>query len=146
MGYALLVAMAKKGERGLRDKMGDWWKGKRDSHMAILSTIFTASCVMIVASLAQFLFLQDVEGFENYTGPAWAVMALGAIIVIFIGPEFFHYLGQRATLLDALKLDSRSEMSKIRGEAEEAARLLGNSAQERLNEHLSSLGLKKMRR
>lgn len=138
--------MAKKGERGLRAKMTEWWNGKRDSHMAILSTVFTASCVMMVAALAQFLFLQDVEGFENYTGPAWIMMALGALIAIFIGPEFFHYLGQRTILLDALNLDSRSEMSKVRGEAEQAARLLGNGAQERLNEHLTSLGLKKMRR
>ncbi len=138
--------MAKKNSGGLREKMNKWWETKRDSHLAILTTIFTASCVLIVSAMAQFLFLQDVEGFQGYTGAAWIMIAVGSIIAIFIGPEFFHYHGQRAVLMDSLKLDSRSEMEKVRGDAEAAARLLGTGAKERLNEHLSSLGLKKMRR
>ena len=138
--------MAGKGKKGLMAKFSKWWEGKRDKHLAILSTLFAASVGLIVASLAQFLFLQEVEGFEDYTGPAWVILLIGSIVAIVIGPEFFHYIGQRSVLLEAFAIDSRSELGKMRGEAESAARLLGSSAEERLNEHLTSLGLKKMRR
>ena len=138
--------MAKSGGKGLRKNATDWWAGKRDSHLVILSTIFAACCVLLVAALAQFLFLQDVEGFADYTGPAWVILVIASLVAIFIGPEFFHYVAQRGILMEALALDSRSEIRKVRAEAETAARLLGSGAEERLNQHLSSLGLKKMRR
>ncbi len=144
--YGYMVSMAKRGKEGLRKRAADWWDGKRDSHLAILSTVFAACCVLLVAALAQFLFLQDVEGFADYTGPAWIILVITSLIAIFIGPEFFHYIAQRGILMDALKMDSRSEISKVRAEVESAARLLGSGAEERLNEHFSSLGLKKIRR
>ncbi len=85
MPYGYRVAMAKSDRKGLRKKAADWWAGKRDSHLAILSTIFAACCVLLVAALAQFLFLQDVEGFADYTGPAWVILVIASLIAIFIG-------------------------------------------------------------
>jgi len=49
-------------------------------------------------------------------------------------------------LNDVLATTARSEVSRRRSEAQEAARLLGTKHMERLNEHLIEVGLKRAKK
>lgn len=135
--------MAKK--KSSAGRLTKWWDARRDNHLRILSTAFASLMLLISICLYQILLLQDGE-WGDYTGFSWGILVVASGFAIWIGPEFFHYIGQRTYLLDALTIESRSEFEKVRAEAEDAARTLGSSAEATLNEHLSSIGLKKMRR
>jgi fatty-acid desaturase len=126
-------------------RLTNWWDAKRDKHLRILSTAFASLMLLISICLYQILLLQEGE-WADYTGYSWGGLVIASGFAIWIGPEFFHYIGQRSYLLDVLTIESRSEFEKVRSEAEDAARTLGSPAKEKLNEHLNSLGLKKMRR
>ena len=126
-------------------RLTKWWEAKRDNHLRILSTAFASLMLLICICLYQILMLQEGE-WADYTGYSWGILVVASGFAIWIGPEFFHYFGQRSYLLDVLAIESRSEFEKVRGDAEDAARTLGSAAQEQLNKHLTSLGLRKMRR
>ena len=70
---------------------------------------------------------------EEYMIPfSWACLILGGAVAFYAGPEFQHYMGQRAVIEDILSLDSRPEILRRRKEAEDAADILGRSYQSRL--------------
>lgn len=123
-----------------------WWQGKRDKHLQILSAIFLGAIAMILSSLVQLILLRQDAAWADYTTMAWILLALASLIAIWVGPEFVHYIGQYNLLNEVLELDSRSEVSRRRQEAEAAAKILGSQHTARLDEHLVQLGIKRARR
>lgn len=123
-----------------------WWQGKRDKHLQILSAIFLGAIAMILSSLVQLILLRQDAAWADYTTMAWILLALASLIAIWVGPEFVHYIGQYNLLNEVLELDSRSEVSRRRQEAEAAAKILGSQHTARLDEHLAQLGIKRARR
>lgn len=123
-----------------------WWQGKRNKHLQILSAIFLGAIAMILSSLVQLILLRQDAAWADYTTMAWILLALSSLIAIWVGPEFVHYIGQYNLLNEVLELDSRSEVSRRRQEAEAAAKILGSQHTARLDEHLVQLGIKRARR
>tara|TARA_B110000438_G_C15463235_1_gene499822 strand:- start:57 stop:512 length:456 start_codon:yes stop_codon:yes gene_type:complete len=123
-----------------------WWQGKRDKHLQILSAIFLGSIAMILSSLVQLVLLRQDAAWADYTTLAWTLLALSSLIAIWVGPEFVHYIGQYNLLNEVLELDSHSEVSRRRQEAEAAAKILGSQHIAKLDEHLVELGLKRAKR
>lgn len=101
---------------------------------------------MILSSLVQLILLRQDAAWADYTTMAWILLALASLIAIWVGPEFVHYIGQYNLLNEVLELDSRSEVSRRRQEAEAAAKILGSQHTARLDEHLVQLGIKRARR
>jgi len=101
---------------------------------------------MILSSLVQLILLRQDAAWADYTTLAWILLALSSLIAIWVGPEFVHYIGQYNLLNEVLELDSRSEVSRRRQEAEAAAKILGKQHIARLDEHLVELGIKRARR
>ena len=101
---------------------------------------------MIISSLVQLVLLRQDAAWVDYTTLAWTLLALSSLIAIWVGPEFVHYIGQYNLLNEVLELDSHSEVSRRRQEAEAAAKILGSQHIARLDEHLVELGLKRAKR
>jgi hypothetical protein len=98
-------------------------------------------------SIIFFFFLggaqdPDLEHLRNGT---WASLVIGFTILIFAGPEFFHYQNQWNFLMETLNSTSRAELGRQRKEAEEAATLLGSVWSSRLKVHYIEHGLLKGR-
>ena len=123
-----------------------WWKSNQDLHLRILSTVFLSCIAIIISCIIQLAILRGSPAWDDYTTAAWILLISAGLIAIWIGPEFIHYVGQYNLLNDVLQTTARSEVSRHRSEAEEAARLLGSKHVERLNEHLVEVGLKRSKK
>ena len=119
-----------------------YWEPQRNRHLKIISTAFFASILMLVYSITYLVILEKVDQ-GNYTTFAWILGVLGLIFSIAIGPSFFFYFGQYNLLKEFLQIDAQSELRRLKSDAEDAARVLGPSYMDKLNEHLVNSGLKK---
>ena len=119
-----------------------YWEPQRDKHLKIISTAFFASIMMLVYSITYLVILEKIDQ-GAYTAVAWVLGVLGLIFSILIGPSFFFYFGQYNLLKEFLQIDAQSELRRMRTDAEDAGRILGQSYMDKVNEHLSKSGLKK---
>ena len=123
-----------------------WWKSKRDRHLQILSMVFLSCIAIMMSCIIQLMVLRESATWEEYTTLAWTLLVLCSLIAIWIGPEFVHYVGQYNLLNEVLDSTARSEVSRRRAEAQEAANLLGSRYIDRLDKHLTELGIKRAKR
>lgn len=142
VGEERMAGRAKKKDGAIKR----WWRQKRDKHLQILSAVFLGAIAMILSSLVQLILLRQDAAWADYTTLAWILLALSSLIAVWVGPEFVHYIGQYNLLNEVLELDSRSEVSRRRQEAEAAAKILGKQHIARLDEHLVELGIKRAKR
>jgi len=124
----------------------NWWKSKQDAHLRILSTVFLSCIAIIISCIIQLAILRGSPAWDDYTTASWVLLLIAGLVAIWIGPEFIHYVGQFNLLNDVLATTARSEVSRRRSEAQEAARLLGTKHMERLDEHLVEVGLKRAKK
>ena len=120
----------------------NYWEPQRDKHLKIISTAFFASILMLVYSITYLVILEKIDQ-GAYTTVAWVLGVLGLIFSIIIGPSFFFYFGQYNLIKEFLEIDAQSELRRMRTDAEDAGRILGQSYMNKVNEHLSKSGLKK---
>ena len=121
-----------------------WWASRSDSHFQIVTSV---SILSVAATLWGFVFLFILGGAldpskQNLVPFSWGCLFFGGLFAFYILPEFFVYLGQRTVIEDVLLLDSRSEVLRRRGEAEDAAEMLGPVYQARLLGLYQELGIK----
>ena len=137
------MAKSKSGKKSFIGTFNEkYWEPHRNRHLKIISTAFFASILMLVYSITYLVILEKVDQ-GNYTTFAWILGVLGLIFGIVIGPSFFFYFGQYNLLKEFLQIDSQSELRRLKSDAEDAARVLGPSYMDKLNEHLVNSGLKK---
>ena len=109
--------------KSLFKPFGDWWQGQRDNHLVLLGATFVAGLAMVLWALIFLLFLlpnaqQGANEYSDLLTWTWVSLGAGVTLLIIVGPEFFHYLGQRNTLREILELVSRAEFGRRRKEAE----------------------------
>ena len=92
---------------------------------------------------AQLLFLQDNADFSDYTGISIVLIVIGAIGLAISAPTFLNLSSNAKTLETIMAKKSLSEIRKMKGEGDEAARLLGGGHQDAWNSFLQEKGLKK---
>ena len=73
-----------------------WWESQRDRHLFILGTITFLSTAVVLWAIVYFFFLggaqdPDLEHLIDWT---WAGLIVGAIVLVFVAPEFLHYQGK----------------------------------------------------
>ena len=122
-----------------------WWESQRDRHLFILGTITFLSTAVVLWAIVYFFFLggaqdPDLKHLIDWT---WAGLVVGAIVLIFVAPEFLHYQGKWSFLMEVLKSTSRPDLGRQRKDAEEAATLLGSVWSARLKAHYVEHGLAK---
>ncbi len=121
-----------------------WWMSRKDSHYQIVSA---TAILSTAATLWGILFLFILDGTTDLTKAAyvpwsWAGLIIGGLVAFWVLPEFFVYLGHKASLDDILLLDSRPEVLRRRKEAEEAADMLGPRYQAHLVRLYNEMGIK----
>lgn len=136
--------MMARSRRSLLGPFRRWWESKSDSHFQIITYITILS---VAATLWGIIFLFILNGASDptkseYVSWSWFGLIFGGLIAFYIVPEFFVYLSQKSILDDILTLDSRPEVIRRRGEAEEAALMLGLVYQENLISLYERLGIK----
>ena len=137
------MAKSKSAGKSLVAKFNEkYWEPQRNRHLKIISTAFFASILMLVYSIVYLVILEKVDQ-GNYTTFAWVLGVLGLIFSIAIGPSYFFYFGQYNILKEFLQIESQSELRRLKSGAEDAARVLGTTYMDKLNEHLVNSGLKK---
>ena len=134
--------------KSLFKPFGDWWQGQRDNHLVLLGATFVAGLAMVLWALIFLLFLlpnaqQGANEYSDLLTWTWVSLGAGVTLLIIVGPEFFHYLGQRNTLREILELGSRAEFGRRRKEAEECAEMLGSRWRARLESKRVELGIRR---
>ncbi len=120
-----------------------WWENQHGKQLRISGTATFAFALLTTMSAAQLMFLQDNADFSDYTGTSIILIVTGAIGLAVSAPAFIN-LNARAKTLDAIMATkSTSELRKMRGDGDEAARILGGGHQEAWNAFLQEKGLKK---
>jgi len=139
--YPMMMARPR---RRLLAPLRRWWMSKSDSHFQIITY---TTILSVAATLWGFLFLFILDGTADpsksaYVSWSWAALIFGGLIAFYVVPEFSIFLNQKSVLDSILSLDSRPEVLRRRGEAEEAALMLGIEYQKTLVSHYESLGIK----
>lgn len=121
-----------------------WWMGHKDNHYLIVST---TAILSTAATIWGILFLFILGGATDPTQTSlvpwsWASLFIGGLIAFWVLPEFFVYLGHKASLDEILLIDSRPEVLRRRKEAEEAAEMLGPRYQAHLVRLYNEMGIK----
>ena len=120
-----------------------WWENQHGNQLRISGTATFASSLLTVMSAAQLMFLQDNADFQEYTGASIVLIVIGVIGLAVSAPAFIN-LNTRAKALQAImSTKSTSELRKLKGDGDEAARILGGGHQESWNSFLQEKGLKK---
>lgn len=86
---------------------------------------------------------QEANDWAKFTAATWVGALLSMFLLIFVLPEFFHYLGIRNSLVEMLETDSRAELQKNKKDCEEAVKLLAGPWPARLEAKRVELGLRK---
>tara|TARA_B100001123_G_C15130269_1_gene955017 strand:- start:3 stop:740 length:738 start_codon:yes stop_codon:yes gene_type:complete len=109
------------------------------SVLAVALVAWAIAFFMIFSSNAQ----QEANSWENYTAVTWVGVMLAFVILIFVIPEFFHYLGVRNSLVEILETDSRAELQSNKRELVEGVKLLSGAWPARYEAKKLELGLRK---
>mgnify|MGYP001188451133 FL=1 len=120
-----------------------WWENQYGNQLRISGTATFASGLLTVMSGAQLLFLQDNADFADYTGASIVLIVIGAIGLAISAPTFLNLSANAKTLDSIMANKSLSEIRKMKGEGDEAARLLGGGHLNAWNSFLQEKGLKK---
>jgi hypothetical protein len=86
---------------------------------------------------------QEANSWSDLTAVTWVGVLLAFVLLLFVIPEFFHYLGVRNSLVDILETDSRAELQKHTKELDEGAKLLAGAWPARIAAKRVELGLRR---
>nr|AIF00496.1 hypothetical protein [uncultured marine group II/III euryarchaeote KM3_134_C10]AIF05951.1 hypothetical protein [uncultured marine group II/III euryarchaeote KM3_189_C01] len=86
---------------------------------------------------------QEANSWADLTAATWVGVLLAFVLLLFVIPEFFHYLGVRNSLVDILETDSRAELQKNKKELDEGAQLLAGAWPARIAAKRVELGLRR---
>ena len=128
--------------------VGDWWERQRDNHLVILGVTFVFGLAMLVWAIIFLLFLmpnaqQEANEYSELLSWTWVGLFVGLVLLIIVGPEFFHYLSHRNTLREILDLGSRPEFQRRRQEADDSVEMLGSQWKAILESKRVQLGIRK---
>ena len=138
----------KKFKRAITKPFVDAWERQRANHLVILGLLSVLAAALVVWAIAFFMIFssnaqQEANSWENYTAATWVGVMAAFVILIFVIPEFFHYLGVRNSLVDILETDSRAELQSNKRELEEGVKLLAGVWAARYEAKKVELGLRK---
>lgn len=114
----------------------------------ILGMLTTLGFALLLWALIFFTTLasnaqQEANEWSSYTAVTWVGVLVGMVVLIFILPEFFHYLGVRNSLIEMLDTESRAELAANKAECEEAVKLLAGRWGALLEAKRVELGLRR---
>ena len=138
----------KKSKRGLKAYFEEFWENQRDRHLVILGMLTVLTFAMILWAIAFFSMFssnaqQEANSWADLTAATWVGVLLAFVLLLFVIPEFFHYLGVRNSLVDILETDSRAELQKHTKELDEGAKLLAGAWPARIAAKRVELGLRR---
>lgn len=138
----------KKSKRGLKAYFEEFWENQRDRHLVILGMLTVLTFAMILWAIAFFSMFssnaqQEANSWADLTAVTWVGVLLAFVLLLFVIPEFFHYLGVRNSLVDILETDSRAELQKHTKELDEGAKLLAGAWPARIAAKRVELGLRR---
>ncbi len=138
----------KKSKRGLKAYFEEFWENQRDRHLVILGMLTVLTFAMILWAIAFFSMFssnaqQEANSWADLTAVTWVGVLLAFVLLLFVIPEFFHYLGVRNSLVDMLETDSRAEMQKNKKELDEGAQLLAGAWPAKIAAKRVELGLRR---
>jgi succinate dehydrogenase/fumarate reductase cytochrome b subunit len=138
----------KTSKRSLKKYFGTFWEGQRDRHLVILGMLTVLTFALIFWAIAFFSIFssnaqQEANSWADLTAVTWVGVLLAFVLLLFVIPEFFHYLGIRNTLVDMLETDSRAEFQKNKKELDEGAQLLAGAWPARIEAKRVELGLRR---
>ena len=102
-----------------------WWDGRRGSQLLITTTVSGSVGVLLLASAFQLLFMQEMEGWSQYTAAATFIALFSVIALFIVLPEHLRLKSLVATLEYTMSLESISHYKKHRPDAQLAAEQLG---------------------
>ncbi len=141
----MLSRMSKNTESGLRRRIVNKWESIREHHLTIMTTIFVITLGMMIYTLT---FI--IRGASNFSDEiivfSWVSGLIGVIVAIFLWPEFFYLRGRYNFLREYMQIESPSELRREMGDAQDAAKVLGNRYQDKLQEHLRGKGIQMKRK
>ncbi|HIH83101.1 MAG TPA: hypothetical protein HA340_04050 [Candidatus Thalassarchaeaceae archaeon] len=138
----------KKFKRAVTKPLVEAWEKQRAKHLVILGMLSVLAAALIVWAIAFFMIFssnaqQEANAWENYTAVTWVGVLTSFVILIFVIPEFFHYLGVRNSLIDMLDTDSRAELNSNKRDLVEGVKLLAGAWPARYEAKKVELGLRK---
>jgi hypothetical protein len=138
----------KKFKRAVTRPLVEAWEKQRANHLVILGMLSVLAAALIVWAIAFFMIFssnaqQEANNWENYTAVTWVGVLASFVILIFIIPEFFHYLGVRNSLIEMLETDSRAELNRNQRDLVEGVKLLAGAWPARYEAKKVELGLRK---
>ena len=138
----------KKFKRAITKPFEDAWERQRANHLVILGMLSVLAVALVAWAIAFFMIFssnaqQEANSWENYTAVTWVGVMLAFVILIFVIPEFFHYLGVRNSLVEILETDSRAELQSNKRELVEGVKLLSGAWPARYEAKKLELGLRK---
>jgi len=138
----------KKFKRAITKPFEDAWEGQRANHLVILGMLSVLAVALVAWAIAFFMIFssnaqQEANSWENYTAATWVGVMMAFVILIFVIPEFFHYLGVRNSLVEILETDSRAELQSNKRELVEGVKLLSGVWPARYEAKKVELGLRK---
>ena len=138
----------KKSKQGLKAYFEEFWENQRDRHLVILGMLTVLTFAMILWAIAFFSMFssnaqQEANSWSDLTAATWVGVLLAFVLLLFVIPEFFHYLGVRNSLVDILETDSRAELQKHTKELDEGAKLLAGAWPAKIAAKRVELGLRR---
>jgi succinate dehydrogenase/fumarate reductase cytochrome b subunit len=137
-----------KSKRSLKKYFERFWETQRDRHLVILGMLTVLTFALIFWAIAFFSIFssnaqQEANSWADFTAATWVGVLLAFVLLLFVIPEFFHYLGIRNALVDMLETDSRAELQKNKKELDEGAQLLAGAWPARIEAKRVELGLRR---
>lgn len=86
---------------------------------------------------------QEANSWADYTSATWVGVMLSFVLLLFVIPEFFHYLGIRNSLVEMLETDSRAELQSFKKELDEGGKLLAGAWPARIEAKRVEVGLRR---
>ena len=138
--------------KGIKDNfkssLTDAWEKRRSQHLIILGMLSVMGIALLIWAILFFTLFssnaqQEANSWENYTAATWVGVLFALTVLIFIIPEFFHYLGTRNSLIEMLETDSRAELQKNKRDLDEGVKLLSGRWPAILEAKRVELGLRK---
>jgi hypothetical protein len=138
----------KKFKRAVTKPLVEAWEKQRANHLVILGMLSVLAAALIVWAIAFFMIFssnaqQEANDWVNYTAATWVGVMVAFVILIFIIPEFFHYLGVRNSLIEMLDTDSRAELNRNKRDLDEGVKLLAGVWPARYEAKKVDLGFRK---
>jgi len=138
----------KKFKRAVTKPLVEAWEKQRANHLVILGMLSVLAAALVVWAIAFFMIFssnaqQEANEWANYTAATWVGVMASFVILIFVIPEFFHYLGVRNSLIEMLDTDSRADLNSNKRELVEGVKLLAGAWPARYEAKKVELGLRK---